>query len=148
MSLKWVHILFIALSSLLAFGFGAWSLQRGSVGMAIGSFALGAGLIAYGVWFMRKIRTQEEERRRRRKLFRSINALTGFALVWILSTRIASACSVCYGEAEGPMMDAARMGVWLLFGLTFAMQFAFATFFIVLWKRARKHRSKERKGAA
>ena len=55
-------------------------------------------------------------------------------------TRVAEACSVCYGSADGPMIDAARLGVWLLFGLVLAIQLAFGTFFVSLWRRARRYR--------
>ena len=66
----------------------------------------------------------------------SIAALTG--IVALLSAQPAFACAVCYGEAEGPMIKAASMGVWLLFGLVAALQSSFALFFIYLWRRARK----------
>lgn len=48
----------------------------------------------------------------------------------------AAACSSCYGLADGPMIDAARLGVWLLLGVTFAVQGGFAAFFIYLRRRA------------
>jgi len=59
-------------------------------------------------------------------------------VLWALSTRMAAACSVCYGEAEGPMIDAARLGVYLLFGLVLAVQVAFVAFFVYLRKQARQ----------
>jgi hypothetical protein len=49
----------------------------------------------------------------------------------------ASACSTCFGAAEGPMIDGARMGVWALFGLTLLIQGAFLWFFITLYRRSR-----------
>jgi uncharacterized membrane protein len=137
MSLKLFHVVFVTCSTLLAFLFGGWSLARGG-GYAIGgvaAFAVGAALAVYGVWFWRKIQTPEEERRRKRKLFRTVGAL---AVVWLLgAAREASACSVCYGEAEGPMMDAAKLGVWLLYGLVLAVQLALLTFFLHLRRRSR-----------
>jgi hypothetical protein len=63
--------------------------------------------------------------------------------VWVLGTRVASACSVCYGEAEGTMIDGAKLGVFLLFGLVAAIQLAFALFFIQLWRRARSFEQRE-----
>ena len=36
--------------------------------------------------------------------------------------------------------SAARLGVWLLFGLVGAMQVSFVLFFVYLWRRARKYR--------
>jgi amino acid transporter len=146
MSLKMFHIVFVTLSSLLAFVFAGWSLHfhaesDGATYLVLGVFSalVGVALIGYGFWFWRKITTREEERRRRRKLMRPIPALIILGL-WMLSARTASACSVCYGEAEGPMIDAARLGVWLLFGLVGAIQLSFALFFVYLWRRARKYR--------
>jgi amino acid transporter len=147
MSLKTFHIVFITLSTLLALGFGGWSFGRyresgdGTyLALAVCAVVLGVGLIAYGTWFIRKIRTHEEERRERRGRFQALKAVTTGALVWLLSGGEVPACSVCYGQAEGPMVDAARLGVWLLFGLTAAVQIAFAAFFVRLWRGARRCR--------
>ena len=143
MSLRAFHILFVTLSSLLAFAFAGWNLRAyraadSSEHMLLGaaSAAFGLLLIVYGFWFWRKIRSREEEDDRRHKLLRKVPVLT---LVYVLGTSVASACSVCYGEAEGPMIDAARLGVWLLFGLVLAVQVAFAIFFIRLRRRARQY---------
>ena len=54
-----------------------------------------------------------------------------------LAPTAADACTVCFGEAEGPMIDGAKMGVYLLFGLTVAVQVAFGAFFINLYRRSR-----------
>jgi len=63
MSLKGFHILFITVSTLLALGVGAWCLwidsAHGTPAFRIGaicSFVAGAALIAYGVWFYRKMK--------------------------------------------------------------------------------------------
>lgn len=147
MSLKGAHVVLISLSSILALFFGGWSLRAytatgsGShLAMALFSFALAAGLVIYVIWFARKIRSRDEEDRQRRKVIRPL-ALASAA--WLLSARPAAACKVCFGEAEGPMIDAARLGVWLLFGLVLAIQFAFVLFFVQLRKRARNHRERE-----
>lgn len=141
MNLKVIHIVFVVCSSLLAFVIGGWAIAQGGgerLAWGIVAFVAGVGLIAYGVWFWRKITTDEEERRRRRKLFRSVPALV---LFWLLADpQVAAACSVCYGEAAGPMIDAARLGVFLLFGLVFAVQVAFVVFFVVLYRRAKRYR--------
>jgi amino acid transporter len=146
-SLKSFHIVFVTLSSLLSFVFGGWSLHvytaRGGIGdlvMTLLAFLLGAGLIVYGFWFWRKITTKDEERRRRRKRIHTAPAVIAICL---LSHQVASACSVCYGEADGPMIDAARFGVFLLFGLVLAMQGTFATFFVYLWRRSRRFRRQD-----
>ena len=142
MSLKGFHILLISLSSLLAFVFGGWSARAYTVGgetfhlvSAVVSLLAGIGLIFYVIWFARKVRSREEEDRRRRKLIHPL--VTVPILVWLLTPSPASACTVCYGEAEGPMIDAARLGVWLLFGLVLAVQFSFVLFFVYLNRRAK-----------
>ncbi len=40
------------------------------------------------------------------------------------------------------MIDAARLGVWLLFGLVLAIQIAFVAFFLHLRRRAKRYRAK------
>ena len=139
MSLKLFHIVFVTCSSLLAFLFGGWSVARGG-GYVIGgiaAFLVGIALVVYGVWFWRKIQTPEEERRKRRKLFRTVGAVCG---LWLLgAARGAEACSTCYGQAEGPMMDAAKLGVFLLYGMVLAVQLGLAAFFLYLMRRARRY---------
>lgn len=144
MSLKAFHIVFVTASSLVAFAFAGWALhayteggERTMLALAVGSALFAVGLIVYGFWFWRKIRTREEEQRRRRKLMRPVPIVLA---LWLLSDQAVWACSVCYGDAEGPMIEAARGGVYLLFGLIGAMQVAFATFFVSLWRRARRSR--------
>lgn len=56
MSLKAVHILFISLSILLAFGFGVWSIYFHNYIAGIISILIGIGLIFYGIRFLRKLR--------------------------------------------------------------------------------------------
>ena len=147
MSLKTFHIVFVTLSTLVAFLFTGWSVHYWSVqgdgsylAMGIASALLGGLLIPYGIWFWRKITTREEEDRRRRK---NIHPVPVMVSVWLLGNRAAMACQVCYGDAEGPMIDAARLGVFLLFGLVLLMQVSFALFFVYLWKRARRFRTLE-----
>jgi hypothetical protein len=145
-SLKTVHIVLISLSSLLAVGFGAWSVSRwsadagtGFLVAAIVSFVAAGGLDVYVVWFARKIRSREEEERRRRKIIHPLAVALAMAL---FAARDAEACTSCYGQAEGSMIDAARLGVWLLFGLVLALQLAFLAFFLCLRKRALRYRAK------
>lgn len=53
------------------------------------------------------------------------------------------ACSVCYGnDADGsPLLTAARLGVFLLLGITVALLGGFAKFFFYLRNRARQAES-------
>ena len=147
MNLKAFHILLISLASRLGFVFGGWSLHQwssggGAASLLTGVFSLAAAVAAifYVIWFRRKITTPEEEERRRRKLIRRVPAVIA---AWMIGQRAAHACTVCYGEADGPMIDAARLGVFLLFGLVLAMQIAFALFFVNLWRRSRRMRQDE-----
>jgi hypothetical protein len=73
MSLKAFHILFISIACVLAFGFGAWcvKLQRTEgdgrfVALGGASFFLGATLLLYGAWFVRKLRRWEDDAARRK----------------------------------------------------------------------------------
>lgn len=63
MSLKGVHVLFIAAATLLAVLLGVWCLRAylerdgfGTLSATVGAFAAAAGLVAYGSWFLRKAR--------------------------------------------------------------------------------------------
>jgi len=58
--------------------------------------------------------------------------------LWLAGEGRALACASCYGLADGPMIDAARLGTWLLLGVTFCVQGGFAAFFIYLRRRAAK----------
>src|SRR5262245_36755799 len=62
---------------------------------------------------------------------------------FLLGNQIGQACQVCYGEAQSPMIDGARMGMWLLLGLVIIMQGAFVAFFIHLRNAAKKNKSTE-----
>ena len=48
----------------------------------------------------------------------------------------AFACPSCFSGAEGPLVDAARLGMWLLLGLTVGLQGAFLAFFLYLRRHA------------
>ena len=63
MSLKAFHIVFVAASVLLAFGFGAWELQdyfafggRQSLALGLGSLVVGIGLLWYGKVVLKKLK--------------------------------------------------------------------------------------------
>ena len=63
MSLKSFHIVFVVASVLLTAGFGYWSLQTFQqsgdglmLTLSLTSFVAAAGLLFYGVWFLRKLK--------------------------------------------------------------------------------------------
>jgi len=131
MNLKAFHIVFVIAASLVSFVFGGWAwrfAEANDSGLyqaaSIASFAAGVALIAYGIWFWRKIS---------RRIV--VAALVLFS--WLATPSVVEACTVCYGEAEGPMIDAARGGVFVLFGLVALVQIAFIGFFVCLRRRAR-----------
>lgn len=70
------------------------------------------------------------------RFFRSAAAL----LLGALAALPAAACDVCYGAArsDSPLISGARLGVFLLLGITAAVLFAFAKFFFYLRNRARQ----------
>jgi hypothetical protein len=45
---------------------------------------------------------------------------------------------VCFGAAEAPLIDAARLGILVLLGITIAVQAAFVAFFLYLRRRAKR----------
>lgn len=141
MSLKHVHIVLISLAVLLSLVFavhqwGLWSAGGGpaELALALVALALAAGLAVYVAWFARRMRPRAADDSRRPHPIRPPLALL---VAGHLASSPALACAVCYGEARGPLIDAARLGVWLLFGLVFAVQLAFVLFFVHLWRRAR-----------
>ena len=48
------------------------------------------------------------------------------------------ACPACFGDAQGPMIDAARLGTFLLLGITLLIQGGFVAFFLYLRRQARR----------
>ena len=65
------------------------------------------------------------------------------ALMTALAVMIAGgstvlACPVCFGAEETPMIDGARLGVLVMLGVLFAVQGAFAAFFLYLRRRAKR----------
>lgn len=70
--------------------------------------------------------------------FRRIPAPGVLLAAWWLFASPAFACSVCYGNADqaNPLVSSARLGVFLLLGVTAAVLAAFVRFFFVLRRRA------------
>ena len=57
MSLKWFHVVFISLSTLVSLAFGVWGLFNQQIALAVVSLAGSAGLCVYGNYFLGKMRT-------------------------------------------------------------------------------------------
>jgi len=58
------------------------------------------------------------------------------AALWLFGGGDVLACGSCYGLADGPMIDAARLGIWVMLGTTILVQGGFAAFFIYLHRKA------------
>ena len=67
-----------------------------------------------------------------------IRVLTMAAVVLIGSSSSVVACPVCFGAEETSLIDGARLGVLVMLGVLFAVQGAFAGFFLYLRKRAKR----------
>jgi hypothetical protein len=70
----------------------------------------------------------------------SHRAAVAALLLSALSAAPAAACDVCYGAASSgsPLISSARLGVFLLLGVTVAVLGGFAKFFFYLRNRARQ----------
>jgi len=140
MNLKTFHIVFVTAASLMSFVFGGWcwryaetSASAGIRSLGVASFGVGVALIAYGFWFWKKINAGQSSGSSGSG---KGGAIALVLLVWFFGQPVAEACNTCYGEAEGPLIDAARAGVWVLFGLVGMLQAAFVGFFVYLWRRS------------
>jgi hypothetical protein len=70
--------------------------------------------------------------RARRILSRALVAVSAL----LSAAAPASACPSCFSQAQGPLVDAARLGMWLLLAVTLGLQGAFVAFFLYLRRRA------------
>lgn len=127
MSLKAFHIAFIALATLLALWLAAWAAGHGFPLLAGGAGAAAAGLVVYGIWFLRKMKGVS-------LLALPVMAALAAAASWAPS---AAACPVCFGEAEAPIFDGARWSVVFLGGLTYLLMAGAAAVVIALRRRVR-----------
>jgi hypothetical protein len=51
------------------------------------------------------------------------------------------ACTICFGNADSPLLDAARIGVLTMVGVTACVLAAFARWFVRLARLSREHES-------
>jgi hypothetical protein len=78
---------------------------------------------------------------RARRPLRALAGLAGPALVSALAAAPAAACEVCFGAARdsgSPLVSGARLGVFLLLGITVAVLGSFVAFFLYLRQRAQR----------
>ena len=57
-------------------------------------------------------------------------------LLWQSATLLA--CPVCFGAAESPLIDGAKLGVLVMVAITLVVQGAFVGFFLYLRNRAKR----------
>ena len=65
-------------------------------------------------------------------------AVVTAAFAIIGGSSVAFACPVCFGAAESPMIDGAKVGVLVLLAITLAVQGGFVGFFLYLRRRAKR----------
>lgn len=129
MSLKFFHIVFIALSCLIALVVGIWALDAyradGSLAwilLAAIAFLGGGGLVVYGTRFLHKARR--------------------LGLAWLLAAatvglpRELLACTVCLGNTESPLRAGMNAGILALLGFAGFMIVSFGLFFVHLARKA------------
>jgi hypothetical protein len=64
--------------------------------------------------------------------------VAGGVLAALAAGTPAFACPSCFSQAEGPLVDAARLGMGLLLAVVVALQVAFVLFFLHLRRQAAK----------
>ena len=130
MSLRFFHVLFIAVSSLMLLGVGVWAIEAwradgaaGWLAMAALAFVGGAVLVVYGNRFLQKTRT--------------LGIVSLLVAGTVATPTDALACTVCLGNTDSIMQSGMNMGILALLGVTGFMLACFASFFVYLIRRAR-----------
>lgn len=59
------------------------------------------------------------------------------AVLVLLLPVIASACPVCFGSPDDPLVKGANRGIWVLLGFIAFVQIGFIAMFWSFWRRAR-----------
>ena len=130
MSLKFFHIVFITVSTLLCLVVGVWALDayRGDgavtwIGLAVCSFVGGGLLVVYGTRFLQK--------------FRKLGIAGLLAAGTLAAPADALACAVCIGNTKSSLVDGMNAGILALLGFAGFMIVSFALFFVYLWRKAK-----------
>jgi len=130
MSLRFFHILFIAVSTLMCLGVGIWAIDAyradGSttwLGLAALALVGGALLVVYGNRFLQKTRNL---------------GMVMFVAAGALATPAdVLACAVCLGNTHSPLRDGMNAGILALLGFALFMIVSFAAFFVHLWRKSK-----------
>ena len=70
--------------------------------------------------------------------FATVRVLILAAVMLVGGSSSAFACPVCFGAEESHMIDATKLGILVLLGITLAVQGAFVGFFVYLRNRAKR----------
>lgn len=130
MSLRFFHILFIAVSALMSLVVGIWAIDAyradgSTIWLALAALALVGGglLVVYGNRFLQKTRTL------------GVAALVTAGVVGLPAELLA--CSVCLGNTTSSLRDGMNAGILALLGFALFMIVSFAAFFIYLWRKSK-----------
>jgi len=66
--------------------------------------------------------------------------LTLLTLLTLFATQAVSACPVCFGAPDDPMVKGVNNGIWVLLGVVGFVQIGFIALFFSFWRRAREQR--------
>ena len=130
MGLRFFHVLFIALSTLVALFVGVWAIDAYRtdgdatwIALAVLALAGGGLLVIYGNRFLQKTR----------KL-----GVAGLIMAGTLGRPSdLLACTVCMGNTQSSLRDGMNMGILALLGFVGFLIVCFGIFFIYLARRAK-----------
>ena len=71
---------------------------------------------------------------------RLVGLTTLLIVIALLIAPAASACPVCYGSPDDPMVKATNKGIWVLLGFVGFVQIGFGALFFAFWRRARQQK--------
>ena len=130
MSLRFFHILFIAVSVLMCLVVGIWALDAyrsdgSATALALVLLALAGGglLVVYGNRFLQKTR--------------KLGVVTIAAAGALGTPADVLACAVCLGSTDSALRDGMNAGILALLGFALFMIVSFAAFFVYLWRRSK-----------
>jgi len=100
--------------------------------------ALGVRPWAFGAHRGRASRPGETPQKPNAQSRRAVAAL--LVTLTLLVAPVLSACPVCYGAPDDPMVKSVNNGIWVLLGLVGFVQIGFVALFWSFWRRGRELR--------
>lgn len=130
MSLRFFHVLFIALSSLMCLAVGIWAIDAyrydpsaAWIALAALAFVGGGLLVVYGSRFLQKTR--------------DLGVVAAVAAGTLGLPADVLACAVCLGNTQSPLRDGMNAGILALLGFAMFMIASFAAFAVYLWRKSK-----------